>query len=62
MHEPTLYLLIVTYTCASIVHLVWFVLQELCEILNINVFVVTRPRRPVPIAAPETVKQEKKVQ
>ena len=41
MHEPTLYLIIASYSFVSIAHLVYFLVTEMTQILDINVFTLT---------------------
>lgn len=45
MDEPTLYLIIDVISFCSMFHLMYFVTDELKEILNIYVFVITRKMR-----------------
>jgi len=47
MDEPTLYLIIDVISFITMVHLIYYVIDELKEILNINVFIITRPLRPI---------------
>lgn len=47
MDEPTLYLIIDAMSFFTMVHLIYFVIDELKEILNINVFIITRPLRAI---------------
>jgi len=46
MHEPTLYLILDVLTFLSMSHLIYFVIDELKEILNVNLFIITRPLHP----------------
>jgi hypothetical protein len=45
MDEPTLYLIIDLISFITMVHLIYYVIDELKEILNINAFIITRPLR-----------------
>lgn len=54
MHEPTLYLIIASYSFISVSHLVYFVTTELSEILDINVFTLTEKQ----IAAQRVTKRD----
>ena len=45
MDEPTLYLVLAVISFCSMTHLIWYVIDELKEILNINAFIITRPLR-----------------
>lgn len=45
--EPTLYLIIDIVAFGSFSHLIWYVIDELKEIRNINMFIITRPLREV---------------
>jgi hypothetical protein len=47
MDEPTLYLIIDVISFLTMTHLIYFVIDELKEILNINAFIITRPLRAV---------------
>lgn len=57
INEADLYLIICIYSGLSLAHLVYFVIDELKEILNVNCFIITRPLRPIE----ELHKNDKKV-
>lgn len=42
MDEPTLYLILDIVSFASIAHMVYYLLKEFCEILDINVLTLTK--------------------
>jgi hypothetical protein len=42
MDEPTLYLILDVISGASILHLVYYLLQEFCDILQINLLTLTK--------------------
>lgn len=42
MDEPTLYLILDLISFASICHMVYYLIEELCTILDINVFTLTQ--------------------
>jgi hypothetical protein len=54
MDEAILYLILDVVTGASIVHMVYYLLQEMCEILQINVLTLTERQ----LAAQKATKKE----
>ena len=47
MNEANLYLIICIYSTLSLLHMAYFVIDELKNILNVNCFIITRPRKPL---------------